>query len=107
MRHIIPLISFVLTLACATPALAPSVVFPSRSAAPGMPQTSVEMIVIADTLNIRAEANANSAADYKGLDKGDTVTVYLSCTGHELREWAAINRDCTQWVKSSWLKMAE
>ena len=67
------------------------------------PPAVLEMVVIADALNIRAEANYNSAADPVGLRKGEKVKVYLSCTGGEVREWVSLNRDCTRWVKASWL----
>ena len=79
-RHIIPLISFVLTLACLTPALAPSVVFPSRSAAPGMPQTSVEMIVDVDEgLYIRTGAGETfPLVDGENvLHDGEVVSCYV------------------------------
>jgi len=65
---------------------------------------SVEMVVIASRLNIRADSNEKSPADPQGLKQGDVVKVYLTCTGGEMRDWLAINRDCTKWVKASWLE---
>lgn len=77
-------------------------VYPQREAAP-TPPAVVEMVVIADSLNIRAEASHLSAAEAEGLHKDEKVKVYLACTGGELREWVALDRDCTRWVKASWL----
>ena len=68
------------------------------------PPAVLEMVVIADALNIRADADYNSAADPVGLRKGEKVKVYLACTGGEVREWVSLNRDCTRWVKASWLE---
>lgn len=78
-------------------------VYPLHSAAPTPPAQVVEMIVIADALNIRAEATYLSAADPVGLRKGEKVKIYLSCTGGEVREWVSLDRDCTRWVKASWM----
>ena len=93
-------------LACGVPTLptpaAPMRVLPAPSVAPSLPAV-VEMVVIADNLNVRAEADYKSAADPLGLENGQVVKVYLSCTGGEMREWVAINVDCTRWVKASWL----
>lgn len=104
MKKFLPISALVLSvLACGLPA-ASQIVYPQHSAAPTPPAQVVEMIVIADALNIRAEATYLSAAEPVGLRKGEKVKVYLACTGGEVREWVSLNRDCTRWVKASWLK---
>lgn len=89
-------------LACGLP-VASQIVYPQHDPAP-TPPAVVEMVVIADSLNIRAEASHLSAAEAEGLRKGQVVKIYLSCTGGELREWVSLDRDCTRWVKASWLE---
>lgn len=79
-------------------------VYQSMPTETATPPAVLEMVVIADALNIRADADYNSAADPVGLRKGEKVKIYLACTGGEVREWVSLNRDCTRWVKASWLK---
>ena len=90
------------SVACGLPA-ASQIVYPQHSAAP-TPPAVLEMVVIADALNVRAAATYLSAADPVGLRKGEKVKIYLACTGGEVREWVSLDRDCTRWVKASWLK---
>lgn len=95
-------------LACGSPAALPAsmpaaVTAPELSPAPTPPAQVVEMVVIAARLNIREKADYQSAADPDGLERGQVVKVYLSCTGGEMRDWVSINRDCTEWVNAAWL----
>ena len=89
------------SLACGVQGQKLKVYQPTETATP---PAVLEMVVIADALNIRADADYNSAADPVGLRKGEKVKVYLACTGGEVREWLSLNRDCTRWVKASWLE---
>ena len=90
------------SLACGISSTGTSLVNPTSQPTETQPAV-LEMVVIADALNIRAEASYNSAADPVGLRRGEKVKVYLSCTGGEVREWVSLNRDCTRWVKAEWL----
>ena len=105
--YIAVLMSLALTCACGIPAAlpnaAPAAVAPKLSAAPTPPAQVVEMMVIADMLNIRAAPDYKSAADPDGLERGQVVKVHLSCTRGEMRAWVSINSDCTEWVNSAWL----
>lgn len=101
------LMSLALTCACGIPAALPSTAplakpAPELSAAPTPPAQVVEMVVMG-RLNIRDEPDYKSAADPDGLERGQVVKVYLSCTGGEMRDWVSINRDCTEWVNAAWL----
>jgi hypothetical protein len=102
--YIAVLMSF--TLACgipsALPNAAPAAVAPKLSAAPTPPAQVVEMVVTG-RLNIRDEPDYKSGADPDGLERGQVVKVYLSCTGGEMRDWVAIDADCTEWVNAAWL----
>jgi hypothetical protein len=92
-------------LACVSQSVYPnSSPAPTPPAQPTQPVKVVEMVVIADALNVRAEATYLSAAEKLGLRKGQKVKIYLACTSGSVREWVAINRDCTRWVRSSWLR---
>lgn len=91
-------------LACGIPISATVRNLPRPSTAPTPPPRVVEMRVVADALNIRAEPDANSAADANGLQGGQVVHVYTTCTGGFIKEWVSINPDCTQWVNSRYLE---
>ena len=94
------------TLACGLPATlpatAPAVTAPELSLAPTPPAQVVEMVVMG-RLNIRDEPDYKSAADPQGLERGQVVKVYLTCTGGEMRDWVALDRDCTRWVNVDYL----
>lgn len=92
-------------LACGLPATLPAtaVTAPELSLAPTPPAQVVEMVVTASRLNIRADANYTSAADPQGLERGQVIKVYLTCTGGEMRDWVALDRDCTRWVNVDYL----
>lgn len=104
--YIAVLMSLALTCACGIPAalpnVAPGAIAPELSAAPTPPAQVVEMMVTG-RLNIRAAPDYKSAADPDGLERGQVVKVYLSCTRGEMRAWVSINSDCTEWVNSAWL----
>lgn len=64
----------------------------------------VTMYVKAQNLNLRDCGSVACPADPKGLEKGKKVEVYLTCTGGIWKDWVALDVDCTQWVRSSWLE---
>lgn len=100
---VLMLVSLACGIPSALPNAAPAAIAPKLSATPTPPAQVVEMMVIADMLNIRAAPDYKSAADPDGLERGQDVKVYLFCTGGEMRDWVAINSDCTEWVNSAWL----
>ena len=74
------------------------------SESPAQVNFTLQMVVTAEALNIREGASEHTPADLQGLEQGEPVTVFLSCTGGELRDWAAIDADCTRWVRSAYLE---
>jgi len=92
-------------MACMTPSLAvrqEEVVLSAPT--PPLSDVVIMQVVALEALNVRARPDHRAPAEYQGLKSGQNVKVYLSCTGGELREWVALDRDCTRWVNAAYLR---
>ncbi len=97
---LLPLLALACSMTAQLPAAIPAPI-PNYAGKPAPPH--IVMVVVADyALNVRDKPMG--APERYGLRNGDEVTAYLECTGDELREWVAINRDCTRWVNGKFLE---
>lgn len=82
-------------------------VYPQHSAAATPPAQVVEMIVVADSLNVRA-SHTEQSESYYIIYHGETVTVYrVLLVGESNWCWISPPGERVEWVNCRWLGAAE